>query len=570
MFDPNFWYFNTPEDTALQVYGPTGIASSPSSEGNSLSSCGIGTYTGDIIINSCGIYTGSITAENFYVRNNLYLDGFLFDQNGQSGIPGQILVSNVSGVRWESAGIGSTGSDFTLYAVSAGTANYAITAGYAFSSGIATYSSFSGIATYSSNSGIATYSSFSGIATYSSNSGIATYSSFSGIATYSSFSGIATYSSFSGIATYSSFSGIATYSSFSGIATYSSFSGIATYSSFSGIATNLLGGIASQIPYQSSTNTTSYIPNGSTNQILKSNGTSAPSWTSNLNIGIVTAIEFRGGAFYGDGSGLTGIPTSSSTIQIRNNNTPIGTATTINFGTNLNVVLSSGIATVNSIGGGSIESYWISTTTGIHTLSNVGIGTTNPKFKLEVGAVGAAGTSLMVNGDARITGILSVGQGTITIDGNSNQIKIGTGVTITDQILSVNQLYVNSSPINQSYIISYTTANLGVGSTSDFTISAGNVFHLLSVTSSTPAWIRVFGTSSGRSSDTRTSPGGTLPVAGSEYYAELVTTSTPQTIRFSPVPLVQGTSGEAFIRVINTDNASRTIQLDFKVITIED
>ena len=176
----------------------------------------------------------------------------------------------------------------------------------------------------------------------------------------------------------------------------------------------------------------------------------------------------------------------------------------------------------------------------------------------------------MVNGDARITGILSVGQGTITIDGNSNQIKIGTGVTITDQILSVNQLYVNSSPINQSYIISYTTANLGVGSTSDFTISAGNVFHLLSVTSSTPAWIRVFGTSSGRSSDTRTSPGGTLPVAGSEYYAELVTTSTPQTIRFSPVPLVQGTSGEAFIRVINTDNASRTIQLDFKVITIED
>ena len=140
MFDPNFWYFNTPEDTALQVYGPTGIASSPSSEGNSLSSCGIGTYTGDIIINSCGIYTGSITAENFYVRNNLYLDGFLFDQNGQSGIPGQILVSNVSGVRWESAGIGSTGSDFTLYAVSAGTANYAITSGYAFSSGIATYS----------------------------------------------------------------------------------------------------------------------------------------------------------------------------------------------------------------------------------------------------------------------------------------------------------------------------------------------------------------------------------------------------------------------------------------------
>jgi len=53
---------------------------------------------------------------------------------------------------------------------------------------------------------------------------------------------------------------------------------------------------------------------------------------------------------------------------------------------------------------------------------NIGIGTTNPRFKLEVGAVGASGTSLHVNGDARVTGILSVGQGTITINGNNDKI----------------------------------------------------------------------------------------------------------------------------------------------------
>jgi hypothetical protein len=79
-------------------------------------------------------------------------------------------------------------------------------------------------------------------------------------------------------------------------------------------------------------------------------------------------------------------------------------------------------------GGG--ESYWSGTEVGIHTLSNVGVGTTNPRFNLEVGSVGTSGTSLYVNGDARITGILSVGQGTITIDPNDNSIKLSTDTVI--------------------------------------------------------------------------------------------------------------------------------------------
>jgi len=37
-------------------------------------------------------------------------------------------------------------------------------------------------------------------------------------------------------------------------------------------------------------------------------------------------------------------------------------------------------------GGGGGESYWVSTSAGIHTLSNVGIGTTNPTTKLQVGS----------------------------------------------------------------------------------------------------------------------------------------------------------------------------------------
>jgi hypothetical protein len=43
-------------------------------------------------------------------------------------------------------------------------------------------------------------------------------------------------------------------------------------------ATNLAGGAASQIPYQSAAGTTAFIANGTAGQVLKSNGASAPSW----------------------------------------------------------------------------------------------------------------------------------------------------------------------------------------------------------------------------------------------------------------------------------------------------
>jgi hypothetical protein len=139
-------------------------------------------------------------------------------------------------------------------------------------------------------------------------------------------------------------------------------------------------------------------------------------------------------------------------------------------------------------------SQWVSTTVGIHTLSNVGIGTTNPTEALFVvgnavftGNVSVAGTvtyddvtnvdsigvitarqdviiqrnlfvagittlgasngigtvtigigntALHVNGNARVTGILSIGQGTVTIDGNNNTITAGE-VTISGSSITL-------------------------------------------------------------------------------------------------------------------------------------
>ncbi len=164
---------------------------------------------------------------------------------------------------------------------------------------------------------------------------------------------------------------------------------------------------------------------------LTGTATTATTLTSDVSVntsGIVTATKF-----VGDGSGLSGIiAASSGGISLQNDNSPVGTAGTINFDNNFDLEISGGIATVTIVsapgltttasvnttgiitasnfsgnftgtfvGSGSsltgvvgLSTQWITTSAGIHTLSKVGIGTTNPVSNLEVfGTVSVAGTS---------------------------------------------------------------------------------------------------------------------------------------------------------------------------------
>jgi hypothetical protein len=122
---------------------------------------------------------------------------------------------------------------------------------------------------------------------------------------------------------------------------------------------------------------------------------------------------------------------------------------------------------------------WDKTAVGVNTTSNVGIGTTNPRFGLEVGAVGASGTSLWVNGNARVTGILTVGSSSIVLDGNANKILVGSGISFDGNtgIISATAFYAGGSIISGggggglNYWVSgatgiTTTANVGVATNS--------------------------------------------------------------------------------------------------------
>ena len=192
----------------------------------------------------------------------------------------------------------------------------------------------------------------------------------------------------------------------------------------------------------------------------------------NVNVsGIVTAT-----VFVGDGSGLTGITASGSGIVIKDSGSLVGTAGTIDFGDNLTVsTISAGVVTVTSSGGGG-SSQWETTAAGIHTLSNVGIGTTNPTAKLQV------------NGNINLNYGSSTTASSITwsTSGTANVLlkTFGTSNSNTSMVWNSGNLISNPTSTNSVYIGAWAspnasgTSNVSIGSGCGYLLSTGasNVF----------------------------------------------------------------------------------------------
>lgn len=98
-------------------------------------------------------------------------------------------------------------------------------------------------------------------------------------------------------------------------------------------STNLAGGAASQIPYQSASGTTAFISNGTSGQILKSNGTSAPSWENASALSVTTFSAGTTGFTPSTATG--GAVTLAGTLALANGGT--GATTVAGAQTNLQV-----------------------------------------------------------------------------------------------------------------------------------------------------------------------------------------------------------------------------------------
>jgi len=179
---------------------------------------------------------------------------------------------------------------------------------------------------------------------------------------------------------------------------------ITTFNSTNGTITNLTG-TAGTITTFNSTNGT----------ITNLTGTAGTITTFNSTNGTITNLTGTAGTitnFNSTNGTITNLTGTAGTIT--NFNSTNGTLTNIN---------STGISTLTTAGVTNLTTQQLNVT-GISTLGNT--------------IVGGGTTQLVVNGNARITGILTVGTGSITLDGSTNTIS---GIT------TINTTSINGGPL---------------------------------------------------------------------------------------------------------------------------
>jgi hypothetical protein len=201
-------------------------------------------------------------------------------------------------------------------------------------------------------------------------------------------------------------------------------------------ATNLAGGAASQIPYQTASGTTAFIANGTTGQFLTSNGTSAPSWSTVTTAITITDDTSSASNYYPlyarVTSGTTNTEYTSSTKYTFNPSTGVLTATSFTgAGTGL-----TGTASSLSIGGNA------ATATSATTATNIAGGAASQLvYQTGSGATGfiANGTSgqvLQSNGSSAPTWVSFSGGATITDDTTTNATRYPLFAAATSGTLS--------------------------------------------------------------------------------------------------------------------------------------
>ncbi len=170
--------------------------------------------------------------------------------------------------------------------------------------------------------------------------------------------------------------------------------------------------------------------------------------TGSVNMtGIVTATKF-----VGDGSALTGIIASGSGIIVRDSDTLVGTATTLNFGANLSVSpVSAGIVTITAAAGGgsttnvrtnTLNVIGVSTFAGITTVTSSTFFARHASFTGNVTAnsfVGSlTGTASLAN---NLTGTPDISVRDLDVDGHANLDNVSViGVTTFSSAITVSDI----------------------------------------------------------------------------------------------------------------------------------
>jgi len=108
MFNRDQWFLNDRQDTAIEVYGPTGVASTPApfEIRPAPPLCGVGTYLGQITLLDCedldariGIGT-SVPEQTLDVAGSAKIDEDIYDSVNSPGKIGFLMSKDNGGIRW--------------------------------------------------------------------------------------------------------------------------------------------------------------------------------------------------------------------------------------------------------------------------------------------------------------------------------------------------------------------------------------------------------------------------------------------------------------------------------------
>ena len=182
--------------------------------------------------------------------------------------------------------------------------------------------------------------------------------------------------------------------------------------------------------------------------------TGGPSWSADGTVGITSGINIVGVATIGGDAKING------TTQSTNKDTGslvleggLGVEKNIHAGGNITAV--GNLAAVDGAFSGNVTVGGTLTKQDVTNIDSVGVVTARAGIKVNAGGVdiaaggisavgvgsvsaGAAGTvtigygntTLIVDGGARVLGILTVGTSSLTLDGTNNKVNVGTGVTV--------------------------------------------------------------------------------------------------------------------------------------------
>ena len=165
--------------------------------------------------------------------------------------------------------------------------------------------------------------------------------------------------------------------------------------------------------------------------------------------------------------------------------------------------------------------------------------------------VGGATTALIVNGNARVTGILTVGTSSLTLDGINDRITVGTGLTITSTEIIIGSITIGSGSLTGTATSTTNIPNLTGAITSINTTTS-----LGSFTSAQLATALTDETGSG-AAVFATSPTLVTPVLGAASASSINVSGIVTATQF-----VTGASGSAIGINTNTISGPATITID--------